>query len=189
MNLREWIRHDHASVRTRFEQSIVAQVPRARWTDTDHGNSIAWLVLHATYHQDLALNTAVRNRPPLLDEHRHRLGLGGHDATAGLSEAEDPAVTLALDLDELDAYRVAVHDSTSAWIGETSSMALDTTPPAGHRLERRVGITATGPLSWLHAMWTGKPVAWFVQWECIGHGHTHNGEMTALRNRMGLSPF
>ena len=42
---------------------------------------------------------------------------------------------------------------------------------------------------WLHDMWTDKPVGWFVQWECIGHGHTHVGEMVSVRNRMGLSPF
>ena len=42
---------------------------------------------------------------------------------------------------------------------------------------------------WLYAMWEGKPAAFFVSWEAIGHGVSHLGELIATRNRMGLSPF
>ena len=68
-------------------------------------------------------------------------------------------------------------------------MALDSLPEASWRLEHVAGIPAAGDLGWLHAMWSGKPVSWFVQWECIGHGHAHVGEMVGIRNRLGLSPF
>ena len=97
-------------------------------------------------------------------------------------------MTDVIDLGELRTYAAAVAAATSVWIDSMSLMALDTTVDASHRLEAKAGIPAGGDVPWLHAMWTGKTVAWFVQWECIGHGHAHVGEMTGIRNRMGLSP-
>jgi hypothetical protein len=38
-------------------------------------------------------------------------------------------------------------------------------------------------------MWDGKPTAWFVQWEAVGHVQGHLGEMISVRSRLGLSPF
>jgi len=192
VNLQQWIANDHASVLTRFDNAIVAHVPVEQWkvsgTAEAPSPSITWLLFHMTYHQDLALNTAVRNHPPLLAEHRDGLGIGHLPPSAGLSESEDRTVTDALDIASLRAYVAAVVAGTAAWIAKLSSMALDTVPSAGWRLEHKAGIPADGPLSWLHSMWSGKTVAWFVQWECIGHGHAHVGEMLAIRNRLGLSP-
>ena len=181
----------------RFENAIVTHVPQTRWKNDDGalgappacGSSIAWLLFHMTYHQDLALNTAVRNHDPLLAEHRAALGLSGFAPGAGLSESEDRDVTAALNLTELRSYATTVAATTAAWIADVPMMAFDTIPASSYRLEHIAGIPADGPWKWLHAMWNDKPVAWFVQWECVGHGHTHVGEMTSIRNRMGLSPF
>jgi hypothetical protein len=191
VDLKHWIETDHASVAARFDNSIGQHVPQQYWKDAGPGGgpSIAWLLFHMTYHQDVALNTAVRNRAPLLGEHRTALGLDGFASAAGLSEAEDTDLVEELRLEKLDDYVVEVNASTSAWIAELSIMALDSIPEASWRLERQAGIPATGDFSWLHAMWTNKPVSWFVQWECIGHGHNHVGEMIGIRNRLGLSPF
>lgn len=190
MDLKTWIDTDHASIATRFESAIVGHVTQRHWkSHSDGGSSIAWLVFHMTYHHDLALNTAIRNHPPLLAEHRDAIGLGRFDPSAGLSESEDREVTAALRLDELRTYVDAVDAGAQAWIDHISIMALDSIPEASWRLEHKAGIPADGPLSWLHAMWAGKTVAWFVQWECIGHRHAHVGEMVGVRNRLGLSPF
>jgi len=189
MKLRDWMLADHADARDRFERGVAGRVPLERWTEHPDGggSTIAWLVLHQTYHQDLAIRTAVRDRPPLLQERRGPLGLDGFAPTAGLSESEDPDVVAALDLDALVAYAADVHAETHAWLGTVAMMALDTVTDASARIER-VGVTAAD-VGWLHAMWDGKPVNWFVRWEAIGHGHTHVGEMVSLRNRIGLSPF
>ena len=192
MNLQHWIAADHTSVLTRFDNAIVMHVPVEQWKVSGGPDapspSITWLLFHMTYHQDLALNTAVRNHRPVLAEHRDHLGIGHLPPSAGLSESEDRAVTDAVDIASLREYVDAVAAGTAGWITRLSSMALDTVPSASWRLEHKAGIPADGDLSWLHSMWTGKTVAWFVQWECIGHGHAHVGEMLAIRNRLGLSP-
>ncbi len=204
MDLRDWIARDHAFVVGRFDSAIRSRVPLESWkaspvtpangsesdTGATTGNpSIAWLLFHMTYHQDLALNTAIRNHQPILAAHREGLGLGHLPPAAGLTEAEDREVTDALNLAELVDYVAAVNDRTAEWIDNLSIMALDSIPSNSYRIEHKAGVPAEGDLSWLHAMWHGKPVSWLVQWECIGHGHAHVGEMVGIRNRLGLSPF
>lgn len=190
MNLLTWISNDHASVASRFQSAIVQHVPTQYWSQTPPGggSSLTWLLFHMTYHQDLALNTAVRNQPPILAEHRQALGLDGFAAASGLSEAEDPAVTAAISVQNLRNYFDQVTASSATWISNLSSLALDSVPDAPWRLERKAAV-APHDVPWLFSMWIDKPVAWFVQWECIGHCHTHLGEMTSVRNRLGLSPF
>lgn len=187
MDLRRWVADDHDSLRQRFHASIAAVVPHELWRarPVGGGPSIAWLALHATHHQDLALNTAVRKHPPIVAGWWERLGLAGAAATVGLPEAEDPAVTQQLDVAALVAYVDAVNAATSDWITDMSVLALDSIPESSRRLERIAGI-ARDDLDWLHAMWDGKPVAWLVRWECIAHGHGHLGEMVSVRDRLGL---
>src|SRR3954452_6820052 len=190
MDLRAWIVADHASVRTRFDQAVKAHVPTGRWRERpgEAGSSIAWLLLHGTWHQDLAITTAVQGRAPLLERHRGALGLAAHAPHEGLSEAEQVAVTAGLDLEALDAYAASVADETAAWLATVDLAVLDQVPPAGERIEQLGGVTA-GAVPWLHAMWEGKDVGWFVRWEAIGHRHGHLGEMVSVRSRLGLSPF
>jgi hypothetical protein len=195
VDLEQWIASDHASVLTRFDNAIGTRVPINRWKDggvSGEGGpmpSIAWLLFHTTFHQDLALNTGIRNHAPLLHEHRDALGLSAMSAWAGLSESEDRSVTDALDLALLHQYVREVNAATAAWIDHISLLALDSVPNNSWRLEHHAGIPAEGEMSWLHTMWTDMPVSWLVQWECIGHGHAHVGEMTGIRNRLGFSPF
>lgn len=174
----------------RFDSAISSHVPVERWKGDDGETpTLAWLLFHMTYHQDLAVNTAIRNQPPLLAAHRDDLGIDHLPMWAGLTEAEDTAVTSAIDLDRLVDYVRAVNARTAAWIDTISIMALDSVPTNSYRLANLAGIPADGAMSWLHSMWDHKPVSWLVQWECIGHGHGHVGEMVGIRNRLGLSPF
>lgn len=190
MDLRDWIITDHATVHARFEQAVVRLVPPERWKEQADGggSSIAWLLLHFSYHQDLAVQTALDNRPPLLAEHRARLGLAAHPTWAGLGETEDPSVTEALDVAALQAYALAVHAATQTWLAEVPLTSLEAVPEASWRLGHHAEI-APRDLDWLHAMWDAKPVSWFVQWEVIAHGHGHVAEAVSVRNRLGLSPF
>ena len=190
VDLQTWIETDHASVTSRFNSAIANHVPVDRWKETPPGggSSIAWLLMHMTFHEDLALNTAIRNHAPLIDQHRSALGIAHLPNAAGLSETEDRAVTMALDLDQLRVYVGVDTTTTSEWLGHLSMMALDSIPTASWQLEHKAALAPLG-LEWLHAMWDAKPVSWFVQWECVGHRHGHLGEMIGIRGRLGLSPF
>jgi len=190
MDLRTWIRDEHAAVATRFEQAIVGFVSPDRWPERADGGgaSIAWLLFHLSWHQDLAVNTAVRGMTPLLNHHRSALGLDGVDPWAGLGEAEQPEVTALLPLDSLRHYAAEVHTTTQAWLDVVDLAELDALPPTGERIEELAGVTESA-VPWLHGMWRAKPGAFFVQWEATGHPLSHVGEMISVRGRLGLSPF
>jgi hypothetical protein len=206
VDLRTWITADLAAVRTRFRNGIVPHVPAEQWTTrlraiTDasdpasrHGttggpsSSIAGLLFHMSYHHDLAINTAVLGSSPLLVAHRDALGIAGAAPAAGLAEREDPDIVDALDTTALLDYADAVIATTLDWMGHVAITSFDSIPDASWRIEHEAGVRRDD-VPWLHDMWTGKPVSWFVQWEAIGHGHTHVGEMTGLRGQLGHSPF
>ena len=189
VDLRHWILTDHAATATRFEQAIGAHVPVERWKERAGGDgaSIAWLLFHLSYHQDLALNSVVLGRPPLLADHRDGLGLAGTAAHDGLGEAEQPEVTAALDLDGLTHYAASrpSGDQRAPRHGRPR-------PPRRRGAPRRPGRPQRRPpqdVPWLYAMWAGKTVGWMAQWEAIGHVHGHVAEMISVRGRLGLSPF
>ncbi|MGD9701524.1 MAG: hypothetical protein AB7Q42_23985 [Acidimicrobiia bacterium] len=203
MDLRTWITTDLAAVRTRFHSGIAAHVPTERWTtrltaaaDTGPANdtnarpssSISWLLFHLSYHHDLAVNTAVLGHRPLLADRRGPLGIAGAAAEAGLPEREDPEISAALDATALVDYADTVIERSLAWMDRVAITAFDSIPDASWRIEEEAGVRRDA-VPWLHDMWTGKPVWWFVQWEAVGHGHTHVGEMTGLRGQLGHSPF
>lgn len=193
MDLVAWVSADLHAIRTRFDQSIISHVDPSMWTLRAAGgqnpsSSIAFVLLHMSYHHDLAIQTAVQNRAPLMAERRSGLGLDGFAAHAGLAEREDEALTRALDLEALLEYAGTVWDATADWLGRVATLAFDTVPDASWRIEHLAGVTADA-VPWLHSMWSAKTVGWFAHWEAIGHGYTHLGEMTAIRNQLGLSPF
>jgi hypothetical protein len=193
VDLKDWIEADLQALTGRIANGVVAHVPRERWRErpgggAQPGSSIAWLLLHMGYHHDLAVRTAVQEREPYLHAWRDGLGLEAMEPEAGLSEAEDPAVTAAVDVDVLLDYVLAVVAGTREWLTRVNTHAFDTVPAASWRLEHTAGVRPE-VVPWLHAMWDGKPVSWFVQWEAVGHGINHVGEMIGVRGQLGLSPF
>jgi hypothetical protein len=190
VDLRAWIAAEHDGLQDRFGQTIAALVPPSRWRERAGagGASIGWLLLHTSWHEDLAMRTAVEGREPLLEAWRGDLGLAGVAPDGGLGEAEDEAITAALALDALVAYATAVHDTTERWLAGADLATLADVPPSGARITDLAGVTSDA-VPWLHSMWLGKPTAWFVQWEAIGHRQGHLGEMVSVRSRLGLRPF
>ena len=177
---------EHASAFDRMVRSVVDVVPEGRWRDAvgDGGSSIAYLLYHVTYH---AVTAVRRGGDTAMDAWRARLGVASHPAHAGLGETEDVALTRALDVGALVGYARSVQDSGAELLADIDLEGLGDVPASGAALER-AGVAETA-VPWLHAMWTGKPVSFFVQWEAIGHRINHVGEMVSVRNRLGLSPF
>ncbi|MEO7371495.1 MAG: hypothetical protein ABI949_01370 [Ilumatobacteraceae bacterium] len=190
MDVHTWIAHDLGSLRTKLADSVLSVVPIQRWVEQadDGGSSIAHLVLHMARHQDLAVNTAIRDRVPLFADHKTILGLSDAPPSVGLSEREDPGVSSTLNLEALPRFADAVFAATGAWLDHVGTMAFDTVPDTSHRLTSKADLSLD-EVDWLHRMWADKPVWWFVQWAVIGHGNSHLGEAISVRNRMGLSPF
>ncbi len=190
MDVHTWIVNDLESVRSKLTESVLTVVPAHRWIERvdSGGSSITHLLLHVARHQDLAVATAIRNRPPLFTAHSAALGLADAPSSVGLPERENPTLTAAIPVDPLVAYFDAVFAATKAWLDDVGTMAFDTVPSTSRRLAGKAGLS-TDEVGWLHRMWTGKPVWWLVQWPVIGHGHAHAGEAISVRNRMGLSPF
>jgi hypothetical protein len=190
MDLRSWILAEHDALLGRFDTSIVAHVPPDRWRDGagPGGSSIAHLMFHAAWHEDLAIGAVVAGREPLLVDRRRELGLAEIEPHRGLGETEDPQLTAALDLDALHSYATAVHAATTTWLEAADLDELEEPMEPAGQLEALAGVDET-QVPWLVGMWTGRPVSWFVQWEAIGHRQNHLGEMIGLRSRLGLSPF
>jgi hypothetical protein len=190
MDLRTWITEDHAALWPRVTNGIADIVPTERWKEhADGGGScIAQLLFHVSLHADMALHCVLQGQSPLVDAWRDRLGLAGVEPHRGLAESEDPGVVAAVDAAALHEYAAAVHTATAQWLRDVDLAVLDDVPAASARLATFGGVT-TDAVPWLHSMWDGRPVSWFVQWECTGHVLNHIGEMVSVRNRMGLSPF
>ena len=190
MDLAKWITNDHRSLRTKLFRSVIELVPTERWGELADGggSSINHLLLHHARHQDLAVNVAIRNHPPLFAAHAALLGADPVHPAAGLAEHEDRALTATMPADALTEYVTAVFDATERWIQNLSVPALDDVPPASQRLAELAGVT-TARGGWLHELWAGKAVWWLVQWPVLGHGHAHLGELISVRNRLGYSPF
>lgn len=190
VDLRAFLLDAHDDLRGRLHGSVVRLVPSDQWTvqPDSSGSSIGWLLLHLARHQDLALNTVIRNHPPLFAKHRVALGLADAPEWAGLTEHEDRNVTAALPSDALLAYVDAVFDASRHWLDHLSPMAMETVPDTPRRLESLAGLPPH-ELGWLFSMWGSRTVGWFVQWPIVGHGNAHVGEAISVRNRLGLSPF
>ena len=190
MDLHEWMISDLASARSKLFESVIRLVPAARWHEQvdGGGSTIAGLLLHVARHQDLAVNTVIRNHDPLFAKHAPALGLFNAGAGAALPEKEDLAATSRVATDALLAYVTAVFDGTQQWLADLGTLALDIEPHTDYRLTNKAGLTEA-EFPWLYSMWAGKALWWFVQWPVIGHAHAHVGEAISIRNRMGLSPF
>lgn len=190
MDLHQWMLDDLAAVRTKLLDSVVRLVPTERWHEQADGggSTLTHLLLHIARHQDLAVTTVIRNHDALYLQHRDALGLAEAPLGAGLSEAEDLAVSAVVPADALLHYVHAVFDATQAWLEPLGTMVLDHVPDSADRLTRHGALTEA-EFPWLYRMWRDQPIWWFAQWPVLGHGNAHVGEGISVRNRMGLSPF
>jgi hypothetical protein len=183
MHLDQWISDELAELRRRTERQVLGFVPAERRLERPGGgNSVAWGLWHVARHADLALHGVLLGEQPYA---------GLEVATdvppgCGLGEAEEPIIE-ALDPGKVERYVLRTLDEIERWWQADSGSHLDDVPDSAAVLAK-AGIEP-GEFDWLYAAWDAKPVAFFVRWELLGHIANHLGEMTATRNRMGLSPF
>ncbi len=188
MDLRTWITADLDSLGNRLSNGIFSVIPPGRMAERVDGGGVApvYMVWHTARHHDVAVNGVLRGVAPVLDEWADRVGVVG-DSWRGLAEAEDLDLVPQLDPESVNGYLMAVIGSTRSWVAEGDLSVLDTSPDSSSALAQ-IG-TPADRFDWLYGMWSGKPGIFYLAWEAIGHGYNHLGELTAARNRMGLSPF
>ena len=92
VDLRSWIVAEHAAGLDRFDHAIVAHVSQDRWKERagEGGASIAWLLFHLSWHEDLAVKTAVQGEAPVLIAWRDRSGLDGTASRPGSARPSSP---------------------------------------------------------------------------------------------------
>ena len=188
MDLRNWIISDLESLEARLTNGVLARIPQERRAERLDDNGVApiYALWHMSRHHDVAVNRIIRGRGEVIESWTARVGIGD-DLWRGLAEAQDQDLVELLDPDGVDGYTCAVIERTIEWLGNADLSVLEQVPDSPAALvalgapEERFG--------WLYSMWEGKPASFFLQWEAVGHGYNHLGELISLRNRMGLSPF
>ena len=188
MELSDWIGGDVASLRQRVEGGFINVVPSERWREQVDGGGIAsvYVLWHTARHHDVAVNGVLRRRPPVLDDWMDRVGISS-DTWRGLAEGQDRELVDQLDPHMVGQYFVAVLDESLAWLAGRPPLDPRSVPDARAALaEIQVPVDR---FDWLYDMWADKPAQFFLSWEAVGHGFNHLGELTSIRNRMGLSPF
>jgi hypothetical protein len=180
LDVRRWVADELGEIRQRLENQVLAIVPaERRFEQPGGGNSIGYGLWHVAVHADFALHGVLQGKEPML-------AAGGLPPGCGLAEAEDPLVA-TLDPSVIVCSLGDVLTETARWLVDADLSDLDRV------VDSRAALAGAGvpedSYGWLYRMWEGKPAAYFVRWELIGHVGNHVGEMIATRNRMGLSPF
>ncbi|MDH3755113.1 MAG: hypothetical protein OEU32_14680 [Acidimicrobiia bacterium] len=188
MDVRTWIMADLMTLATRLDRGVLECIPPDRRIERvdDGGIAPTYVLWHTARHHDVAVNRILRGAGEVVEGWTDRVGARG-DLWRGLAEAEDTELVTELDPEAVGLYLLAVAVSTRDWVETADLAVLDTTPDSGAALAA-LG-TPEDRFDWLYAMWDAKPATFFLQWEAIGHGYNHLGELVSIRNRMGLSPF
>lgn len=188
MELRSWILADLDSLSRRLQGGVLNLLPHDRRAERVDGGGVAptYVLWHLARHHDVAVNRVLGQRAEVVEGWADRLGVVD-DLWRGLAEGEDADLVDQLDPAAVDGYLTATMAATRAWVETFDLAQLDHRPDTDRALaelgapEDRFG--------WLYEMWRGQPASFFVSWEVLGHGYNHLGELTSIRNRMGLSPF
>ncbi|MEL6981784.1 MAG: hypothetical protein AAFO29_05115, partial [Actinomycetota bacterium] len=155
------------------------------------GDAATYVLWHLARHHDVAVNRVLRGLDETVVDWTDQLGVDD-DLWRGLAEGEDADLVDVLDPEAVEGYLLATLDRTRTWLDEADLSILDR-PPADTGLDTDGALADLGvpedQMGWLYDMWRGKPPTFFLSWEAIGHGVNHLGELTSIRNRMGLSPF
>ena len=178
MDLRNWLVSDASDIRRRLQGQVLDIVPaELRDARPGGGNSITWGLFHVTTHAELALATL--NQSPVAGE-------GFLHEWGGLEESE-PEWSTDLDPLEVEVRVVEVIDRIVDLLEQQSLDELDEPIRVADAFER-AGVNPDH-YAWLARMWTDQSNSFLVRWPLLGHVGNHIGELVAVRNRLGLSPF
>ncbi|CAN5232236.1 hypothetical protein BH09ACT6_BH09ACT6_12480 [soil metagenome] len=186
MNVSQYLVDELDDTARRLTGQILELVPLDRHQERLPGaNSITWITFHVARHAALALsivNGTAGHPDPRLEGFVSEATLGGN----GLQEVQQPFAE--------SLVPAAVNAYAESVLADVRSFLLTVTEENLHDLpDVETALAAAGieadTFDWLYRMWADQPVAFLIRWPLVGHVTHHVGELTGLRNQMGLSPF
>lgn len=184
MDLRKWIRGQHAGMQILFQTNIGGVVPSERLAEKPPhvAYSLAWLIWHIARGEDVAVNTLVRGEPQVLvrDCWAARFGLDEPHPGLGLDDENEDFVC-GVDPATLLEYYAAVSHETKGWLRTAPLEILDDLPDVEGLL---LPGAPTAQAEWMREEWAGKPASFFLNWAVIGHGLMHIGEMFTVKGQL-----
>lgn len=188
MNPREMILRSHAIVHAlevgQAEGQFSLEYSRLNGLSDDQlrlrpegWNSIAYLLWHMARCEDVATNVIVVRRPQVFDdgEWAGRLRITRRDIGTGMTDEEVEAVSRAIDLASLRAYRAAVGRRTQEVVRELPDAEWEQTVDAAAVREAAAQGAFTPESEWVARFWDGKSKGWFLYWLAVGHNYMHMG--------------
>ncbi len=186
MKLSEYLLAEHDEAINRLRSQILGIVPLDRQLERLPGaNSVTWITFHVARHAALALSIVGETagiRDSRLEGFDPRATVGG----SGLTEVQQP-FTDNLDPASVNDYALSVFADVRRYLETVTETSLDALPDTEAALDA-AGVEHD-TFDWLYRMWADQPVAFLVRWPLTNHLTHHIGELTGMRNQMGLSPF
>ncbi len=187
MDLRQYLTMQYMTAHVVIDQQILRELndEQMRARPPRGGNSVAWVVWHATRCEDVAINTMVQGTPQVLvREFADAAGLGDTRIGTGLGDDEVAAFSAGVDTSALRAYRRAVRNDVLAWLAVCDLSLLDEKPDIDARLAE-LGALWPEKDAWVREVWSTFTNATFVNWLASGHTLVHAGELQATLARLG----
>jgi hypothetical protein len=183
MELASWLIAEHDDSVNRLSKQILGVVPVERRREVIAGaNSIDWTTFHIARHARLGL-MVLGHPTPMSDSLLEGLDPAVSAPNAGLHEIGRPWLEF-IESSQIEAYALSVLDELRAFLTRldvASDTPIDTTAAL-----RAAGIDESD-FGWLYRQWAQPHFV--LRWALVGHVTHHVGELTVIRNQMGLSPF
>lgn len=171
-----------------MQDQVLAEIPRERLTErpVNGGNSVAWLLWHATRCEDLAVNVIIRQGEQVLTSGGFSAQPGLNDDRIGTGFGDEQVASFceSVDIDALIAYQQAVRDDTARWLRTLDPNTLDAKPDLAAILDKLDLFPAAG--QWVRDLWEPWPASIFLNWVAIGHTYMHIGEMQTVKAALGI---
>jgi hypothetical protein len=148
-------------------------------------NSIVWLLWHMARCEDAAVNAVICDGDQVLDHGwRRDLRVDRADIGTGMTAPEVAALSAAVDVDALLAYRLAVARQTRVALSTLDDQRLSAPAMASSQVQHLHDLGLFGPhAAHIPPFWSTKPLRWFL-WLPTGHCYAHLGEAVTVRSQL-----